>query len=64
MLPLGVEEVSAGIVEDSLRLVESWQSQHKDRLCERAQCVCSVEVSLQLLTDLTGVMLGLASSSP
>lgn len=63
-MQLVAEEVSACTAEDSARLVELQQSQDKDRLCERDQHVCSAEVSLQLLTDLTGAMLGLASSSP
>lgn len=58
------EEVSACTAEDSLRLVALSQSQDKDRLCERDRCVCSAEVSLQLLTDLAGVRLGLPLSSP
>lgn len=50
--------------EDSLRLGLLWQGEDKARLCERDRDVCPAECSLQLLTDLTGVMLGLASSSP
>ena len=64
LLQLVAKEVSACMAEDGMRLVELQHCQDKDSLCERDQCVCSAELSLQLLTDLTGVMSGLANSSP
>lgn len=65
LLQLVAGEVSACTAEDSMRrLVFLRRTQDKDGLCERDQYVCSAERSPQLLTDLTGVMLGLAGSSP
>lgn len=65
LLQLVAEEVSACTAEDSMRRLVLWQhSQDKDGLCERDRSVCPAELSLWLLMDLTGAMLGLASSTP